>query len=95
MSALAEHGKPLVWTGEAGTDFTVPGVESSPSGLMAIDEKDSMSEIYQSLFHSKLGLPVSCSVRAQGCGGKQFSDRRAVIWDRFSNRRNVRFWKGI
>jgi hypothetical protein len=33
--------------------LTVPGVESSSSGLMTNDEEDSMSELYQSLSHSK------------------------------------------
>ena len=33
--------------------MTVPGVESPSSGLMTNDEEDSMSELYQSLSHSK------------------------------------------
>src|SRR5215469_3768247 len=38
---------------ETGTGLTVQGVESPSSGLMTNDEEDSMSELYQSLSHSK------------------------------------------
>src|SRR5260370_12326470 len=50
---LTEIGKPLVRPSETCKGLSVPGVESSSSGLMTNDEEDSMSELYQSLSHSK------------------------------------------
>jgi REP element-mobilizing transposase RayT len=69
---------------------------------MTIDEEDSVSELYQSLSHSKWDCKYHvvfmwCSCR--NGGGKPSSDRRAVNWGRFfmvwRDRKNGRFSKGL
>src|SRR3954454_2567248 len=83
---------------QTGTGLTVPGVESSPSGLMT-----PMRRIQCQIFTRAYPIPNgTANIMWCSCpngGGKSFSDRHADIWERYftdwQGRRHVRFWKGL